>query len=382
MALGVTWSAIHLGNIADIDTDESDIDAENQNDLVGTYGSGADRLARHVTTITSNSSDNDTVDFDHAPAPEDISYDIGAGPVTAQIDSAAQVDATVTFTDQTTASLPVGVIQATNGDLFLLISDSQAVLASKPIESLEITSVVSSAFTAAGQLTRDDLEFVCFAPGTAIATPAGPRPVETLRPGDPVLTDDHGARPLIWTGRRRLVFGPAPHKQKPVLIPRGALAPGVPARDLVLSPQHRVLIGGAALGRAHGVAEALAPAKALIGRRGIRQMRGKRTITYVTLLCRRHQILRAEGARVESFLPRRYALSLLRPAERRAVVRLLPRLLADPDTGYGPPARPLLTVGAARALGAWTHPVAPGAAPEAVAVPATLPAILPATVPA
>ncbi|MFA5582109.1 MAG: Hint domain-containing protein, partial [Paracoccaceae bacterium] len=38
--------------------------------------------------------------------------------------------------------------------------------------------------------------FLCFTPGTLIDTPDGPRLVEDLRPGDLVLTADHGAQPL------------------------------------------------------------------------------------------------------------------------------------------------------------------------------------------
>jgi hypothetical protein len=42
---------------------------------------------------------------------------------------------------------------------------------------------------------------ICFVTGTRIATPGGARPVETLAPGDLVMTRDHGAQPLLWTGR-------------------------------------------------------------------------------------------------------------------------------------------------------------------------------------
>ncbi len=51
---------------------------------------------------------------------------------------------------------------------------------------------------------------VCFAAGTLIDTPEGARAVETLTPGDLVMTLDHGAQPIRWTrsgdspaGRRR-----------------------------------------------------------------------------------------------------------------------------------------------------------------------------------
>lgn len=44
-------------------------------------------------------------------------------------------------------------------------------------------------------LSKDSFVFdppVCFHAGTAILTPRGPRPVQTLCPGDLVMTRDHG----------------------------------------------------------------------------------------------------------------------------------------------------------------------------------------------
>ncbi|WP_444870345.1 Hint domain-containing protein [Rhodobacter capsulatus] len=45
---------------------------------------------------------------------------------------------------------------------------------------------------------------ICFTPGTLIDTPAGPRPVEALRPGDRVSTRDDGAQEILWIGSRRM----------------------------------------------------------------------------------------------------------------------------------------------------------------------------------
>ena len=68
------------------------------------------------------------------------------------------------------------------------------------------------------------------------------RAVEVLRVGDLVLTEDHGPQPLVWVGARSL--GPADLAANPALQPvriaAGALGLGLPARDLVVSPQHRL----------------------------------------------------------------------------------------------------------------------------------------------
>jgi hypothetical protein len=49
--------------------------------------------------------------------------------------------------------------------------------------------------------------------------------------------------------------------------------------------------------------EMLAPAKAFVGLKGIRRMRGKQEVVYVSLMLARHEILDVSGLAAESFLP-------------------------------------------------------------------------------
>lgn len=156
---------------------------------------------------------------------------------------------------------------------------------------------------------------VCFTPGAAIATPSGPVPVEGLRPGDQVCTVDNGPQPLAWVGRQ-LARGTGPHM--PV-----AVAPGVlgNARELVLSPQHRV-IAPMALGLGRDV---LVSAKALVGQPGVIRL-PRRRVAYLHLMFDAHQVILAEGAPVESFLPGAQALRSLSTPARRRVLSLFPEL--------------------------------------------------------
>ena len=184
---------------------------------------------------------------------------------------------------------------------------------------------------------------VCFALGTLIETPAGPRPVEALRVGDLVRTRQGGDQPIRWIGRRRMTFTVENAAHKPILIRAGALGPGRPARDLMVSPQHRIAFNGPVVQRLFGSREVLAVAKGLTGLHGIRAMTGKREAQYFSLLLDQHHILVAEGAETESFYPGPTALSLLSPRQRAEVISLFPALAADPRSGYGPPACPVLT---------------------------------------
>lgn len=91
----------------------------------------------------------------------------------------------------------------------------------------------------------------CYAPGTLIDTPDGPRAVEDLQPGDLVDTLDLGPMPIRWLRRGDQPLQSAARDDRPVMISAGAFGPDCPARDLIVSPQHRILVGG------HGQHEAL-----------------------------------------------------------------------------------------------------------------------------
>jgi len=83
---------------------------------------------------------------------------------------------------------------------------------------------------------------VCFLAGTMIETPSGEVPVETLRPGDMVLTRDHGALPLVWTHATRVTPGHldlAPNK-RPVRIEAGQVVEQSFEVTFELPGKHRV----------------------------------------------------------------------------------------------------------------------------------------------
>ena len=184
---------------------------------------------------------------------------------------------------------------------------------------------------------------ICLAAGTRIATPRGAVAVEELRPGDLVVTLDAGAQPILWIGRRRTEFGHRRHPHQPVRIRAGAMGHGLPHADLRVSPQHRLLVRGPE-GRKRFARGALAKAKGLCGRPGILHDAACTGITYVQLLLAEHGLILANGLPVESFLPRGYGLASLDAARRAELFALLPGLAAAPDTAYGPPARPILSM--------------------------------------
>lgn len=161
----------------------------------------------------------------------------------------------------------------------------------------------------------------CFVAGTRVDTPEGPRSVEDIVAGDLVLTRDHGARPVAWAGQRRVV---GVGSQAPVRITAGALGN---ARDLWLSPAHRVLVLGPRAELLTGHAEALVPVHLLAD--GDRIARVPRDgVTYVHLLFDRHEIVTAEGIPCESLWPGDAALLGFGAAARDEILTLFPEIAA------------------------------------------------------
>jgi len=205
--------------------------------------------------------------------------------------------------------------------------------------------------TVAGTLYFSGIENIipCFTPGTRITTPMGPRRVEELQPGDYVLTRDSGFQEICWAGRRdlglaELVVNPA---LRPVRIAKGALGGGLPQRDMLVSPQHRMLIEGAKAELLFGEREVLVAAVHLVGRPGIEQVMPRR-VSYIHVMCSQHEIVQAEGAWTESFQPGTATLRTMGRAQRDEVLALFPEL-ADSGMSY-PAARATLKAHEVRVL--------------------------------
>ncbi|WP_237168272.1 Hint domain-containing protein [Paracoccus shandongensis] len=189
----------------------------------------------------------------------------------------------------------------------------------------------------------------CFAMDTLIDTVTGPRPVEALQPGDLILTRDHGPQVLRWQGgtqvtREGLETRP---NLRPILIRQGALGAGSPRRDLVVSPQHRILVRSRIAHRLFQDAEILVAAKHLVGLPGIEVIVPAQGVRYFHLLFDRHEIVMSEGAWSESLYTGPEALKSVSDAARREILALFPELVR----GTAPaPARRLLTGREARQL--------------------------------
>ncbi|MBU2993184.1 MULTISPECIES: peroxidase family protein [unclassified Octadecabacter] len=157
----------------------------------------------------------------------------------------------------------------------------------------------------------------CFTLGTLIITERGKLPIQDLQVGDLVWTMDNGLQPIAWVGRATV---PARGAMAPIMIRKGAMDN---ARDLLVSPQHRMMLDGWRVQMHCGEDEVLAPAKALTNDGSIRRVEGG-TVTYVHIAFDAHEIVVAEGIPSESFFPGAEALSALDNAARDEILTLFP----------------------------------------------------------
>ncbi len=178
----------------------------------------------------------------------------------------------------------------------------------------------------------------CFVSGTMILTDKGECPVETLKVGDKVLTADAGPQPILWAGQRDLAV--CEHRYSgnlPVCIPAGSLARGVPNRDLFVSPNHRIVLDHPFVALYFHVNEVLAPAKALVGHRGIDIGPVHAPVCYHHTLLANHQVIWANGAPSESLHLAQMALDGFSRSAQAEIVKAA----GYPET-YGPTARTAL----------------------------------------
>lgn len=193
-----------------------------------------------------------------------------------------------------------------NGDTLTLVLNKDGVSYSlEDTHGGNYTSILANDVTLANGVSLDDFAmdkgyFVydgaappCFYEGTMIATPSGEQAVEMLRAGDMVRLANGRVVPVRWVGFTRVSTRFADKlRSLPIRIKAGALAEGVPARDLLVSPDHALFLQGV-----------LVQAGALVNGAGIiREEQVPERFTYYHVELASHELLLAEGAPAESFV--------------------------------------------------------------------------------
>jgi hypothetical protein len=339
--------------MAELDTIDGDGVAENQSALLGSYYSANDPASGHITTITAQDANDDSkVNSNDTGAAESVSYDLGSGLVVTQYDALFNVDVTVNF-DASTGEPPYnglgGIIQTETGDLFFVMIDDDAGLGVNSFDNVAIDSITINSISVFGSqqspTVSDTESFVpCFATGTRIRTRQGFVTVEKISVGDQVETFDNGYQTVNWVGRRFLSARQlAKHpKLRAVHIPAGALGERQPTRDLMVSPQHRLVLKSKIAQRMTGQTEILVATEKLVGFAGIQQVNCGLGVQYHHFACASHQVIWANGALAETLFLGPQVEKGLSPAAREELEMVMPCAFAPKATGPNEPARPII----------------------------------------
>lgn len=183
------------------------------------------------------------------------------------------------------------------------LADGRQVFTPTDGSTLTTSTLVNTSWSSSqGSMPVSNLGPPCFTPDTMIQTALGVRKVQDIRAGDLVMCQDKGLVRVRYVRRRllsRAHLETYPN-HAPVQIRAGALGPGVPSRDLTVSPQHRILIRSAIAERMFGVPEILVPACQLTAVPGVFQRAVDRPVRFIHLLLDHHGIVMADGAPTET----------------------------------------------------------------------------------
>jgi hypothetical protein len=202
----------------------------------------------------------------------------------------------IDFTGQSGVTITSGFVQSGAGTATVQLSNGSSLTLSGLSGSDSGTWYVDSQSDGGSGTEFFLSNQVCYASGTRILTATGERMVDSLQPGDIVLTLVGGmfdAQPVKWIGRRRLdlTAHPRPETVAPIRIQRGAFADAMPHSDLLVSPDHAILVDGV-----------LICARQLINGTTIRQETEWTSVEYFHVELDAHAILLAEGLPAESYL--------------------------------------------------------------------------------
>lgn len=200
------------------------------------------------------------------------------------------------------AGTVVGYYLGADSNLHGFVDQAGAITSFDPAGSVStIAQGINSSGQIVGSYTDADsgaqLAFTatpaCYCPGTLIRTDRGDVAVEHLAIGDRVMTLGGTAEPVRWIGRRsyagRFLRGrPALH---PVRVRAGALAEGVPSRDLLVSPEHALLLSGV-----------LVRAVDLVNGATIVREAGLERVDYLHVELAAHDVIWANDAVAETFV--------------------------------------------------------------------------------
>jgi hypothetical protein len=292
LALGgwVNISSADYDTLFSAATFDDTIDGEDGNDTID-GGRGGDAITVGVGDTATGGADADTFTLDFGQTSSDGSTDITIDGSTTERDGVDSDSLDLTGFGALTLTQTVDA----DGD------------------STSGTALYADGTTV--NFTEIETLTVCFAKGTQIKVSDGIRTIETLQVDDKLVTQDNGLQSIRWIGKRTLGAEKldAFPKLKPICIEAGALGEGIPSRDLIVSPQHRIVVRSKIAIRMFEAQEVFVTANHLLGLQGVTIATDMVEVTYYHLLCDNHEIIEANGAFAETLYTGTEAMKAMSP---------------------------------------------------------------------
>ena len=267
------------------------------------------------------------VRYDIVDGDEDGFIASRAGQIPDTIDGKETLDSypasiTVDLVDGSRVTIEGYTLYPNNGEIIVFTPSDGTVLQEG---ATFVAGTVSDIFE---RMPVSELAPTCFARGTYIQTPNGSRSVEDMREGD--IVSGHNGQDLTLRKVMRSQFSAddllANPNLRPVRILAGALGNDLPARDLLVSRQHRMLVSSKISERMFGQNEVLIPAIRLTELPGVFVDEDVNDVEYFHLLFDEHEVIFAEGAPTESLLTGPEALKSLSPEAREEILAIFPQV--------------------------------------------------------
>lgn len=192
-------------------------------------------------------------------------------------------------------ALDLGFAQYASGDHYQ-VNGSQLTIfngAGAVIETVNIEGATASGYDLEAAANGTLELVVCYYPGTLIRTAKGEVNVESLSIGDVVITTDGDAKPIRWIGRNTVSTRFADlNRVLPIRISKGALGVDLPVRDLLVSPDHAILVDGILIN-----AGALVNGETITREHNVPEL-----FTYYHIEVEGHSLVWAEGIPAETFV--------------------------------------------------------------------------------
>ena len=171
-----------------------------------------------------------------------------------------------------------------------------------------------------------------FTPGMRIATARGEVAIGTLRVGDRIITRDNGLQEIRWIGCRIVNTAEMIRNKclRPIRFCKGSLGNDLPERDMIMSPNHRMLVASDKTALHFDQSEALVAAKHLTGLKGVSAV-APMDACYIYLMFDQHELILSNGLWSESFQPAMHSVAGVGNAQRLELLMLFPELGAKRD---------------------------------------------------